>query len=190
MSTASLRWRVVFIGVLALGFTACAHKTEVESDLGIKDAPDWVNEGYQALDDKGGRLFHGVGSAPKMPDASLQVATADDRARAEVARILSSFMNVVSQDYAAAAGTAGDQSAEFAISRQIENITRLNLSGVRIIAHWKDKKSGTIYSLAELDLKNFKDSVRAAQDMDPGLRDFLTANVDNIFDRVKREKKN
>ena len=58
--------------VLAVAITllaACAGQTKVESDLGIKGAPDWVNEGSQAVNDKKGRLIQGVGSAPNLGDA-------------------------------------------------------------------------------------------------------------------------
>ncbi|MCG6934911.1 MAG: hypothetical protein LJE73_03325, partial [Proteobacteria bacterium] len=90
-------------GVILL-LAACASKTTVESDLGISGAPDWVNEGTQYLNDKDGRLFHGVGQAPAMGDESLQISTADNRARAEVARILTSYLDVVSNDYTSASG--------------------------------------------------------------------------------------
>lgn len=175
----------LYLLLLAFGVTlaACSGRTVVESDLGIKDAPDWVNEGSQALNDENGRYIHGLGSAPQMSDQSLQIATADDRARAEVARVLSSYMNVVSQDYTGAAGYGADQYGERAVSRQIDNITRLNMSGVRIIAHWKDSKNGTIYSLAELDMRRVRDVVAKVQDMNTGLREHFTANGDRIFDR-------
>ena len=52
--------------VLALG--ACSDKTIIESDMGLSDAPDWVNEGTQAVDNDDGRLIHGLGMAPPMGD--------------------------------------------------------------------------------------------------------------------------
>ena len=68
--------------LLALAISACSSTTKVESDLGIKGAPDWVNEGTNILSEKDGRLFHGVGSASPMGDMALQKSVADDRARA------------------------------------------------------------------------------------------------------------
>ena len=97
----AFRFRVVMIAAVML-LAACSGKTMVKSDLDIKGAPDWVNEGTATLNDRGGRLIHGVGEAPPMGDESLQIATADDRARAEVARVLSSFMDIASSDYASA----------------------------------------------------------------------------------------
>src|SRR3569832_2031084 len=58
------------IAVLWL-LAACSTKNVVESDLHMKGAPDWVNEGTQILKTGDGRLFLGVGSAPPLGDLSL-----------------------------------------------------------------------------------------------------------------------
>lgn len=169
--------------------TACAGgRTEVESDLGIEDAPDWVNEGSQALNNRDGRLIHGMGSAPEMNNFSLQRSTADDRARAEVARVLSSFMDVVSQDFTAASGTGDGMMNDQAISRSIRNVTQLNMSGTEIIAHWRDPETGTIYSLAELDLARVKEIVGSAGTMHDGLREHFVRHGETLFDEFTGEE--
>lgn len=173
----------------ALVLASCSGKTMVESDLGLKGAPDWINEGTQTLNDKGGRLFHGVGQAPRMGDESLQISTADNRARAEVARILSSYMDVVSSDYSSAARSGDEAVAEQSVSRQIKNFTKINLSGAKIIAHWKDKKSGVIYSLAELDMKRIKDAIKTSKDMNEDVKRYISEHGDSIFDRYVSEGK-
>ncbi|MCW9024084.1 MAG: hypothetical protein OQK73_05325 [Gammaproteobacteria bacterium] len=176
---------VVGLGLLML---ACSSKTVVESDLGLDDAPEWVNEGTQFLNDKDGRLFHGVGQAPAIGDASLQISTADNRARAEVARILSSFMDVVSNDYTEAAGSGKDAVSQQAVSRQIKNLTKVNLTGVKIIGHWKNKKDGSIFSIAELDMKHMKNTLGMVKDMNTDLSRYINQHADNIFDKVAQEK--
>ena len=167
----------------------CSSKTVVESDLNIKGAPEWVNEGTQMLNDKDGRLFHGVGQAQAMGDESLQFSTADERARAEVARVLSSFLKVASKDYSVMASSGGEQANEQSVSRQIDNLTQVNLTGAKIIGRWRDKKTKTVYSIAELDMKRMKETVGQLQEMSPGLRDFLTNESDTIFDRLAGENK-
>lgn len=182
--------RMIAVGLgLLLILVGCSSKTMVESDLGIKGAPDWVNEGTQILNDKGGRYFHGVGQAPPMGDESLQISTADNRARAEVARILSTYIDVVQRDYGAASSSAGEVAAEQAVSRQIESLTKTNLSGAEIIGHWRDKKSGNIHSIAELDLKQVKKVVAAGKEMNGGFGPFLESRGDNIFDRQMEDVK-
>ncbi len=178
---------VVCLSLLLLA--GCSGKTLVESDLGIKGAPDWVNEGTQTLNDKDGRLFHGVGQAPVMGDQSLQLSTADNRARAEVARILSSFIDVVNSDYDSAVGSDAKMVSQQSVSRRIESLTRTNLSGVEIIGHWRDKKSGTIFAIAELDLKQVKRILSANQEMNRDFGKFIETQADNIFDRQKERTK-
>jgi hypothetical protein len=174
---------------LLLVLAACGGgKTVVESDLGIKGAPDWVNKGTSVLNDRDGRLFHGVGSSPAMGDESLQRSTADDRARAEVARMLSTYMDVVSNDYVAASGAGANASSEQAVSRQVKAVTRLNLSGSKIIGRWKDGRTNTVYSISELDLKHIKSTTQGAKEMNEDLRRYIDRNAENIFDKVSAKE--
>lgn len=170
---------------LAVVLGACASKTQVESDLDIAGAPDWVNKGTQFLNDRDGRLFHGVGEAPAMGSNSLQKSTADNRARTEVARIFSSFMDAVSNDYLAASSSGGSGISEQAVSQQIKAATKVNLSGAKIIARWKDKKTNIIYSLAELDLESVKGTVNTTNTMNADLKKYISANSTNIFDKMQ-----
>ena len=182
MKSAGFLARVGLV-LVAAGMLAACSSTQLKGDLGIKGAPDWVNEGTQVVNDKGGRLIHGVGMAPAMNDLSLQTSTADDRARAEVARVLNSFMHVMTQDFSSASAGSEDQQT---ISRQIQNITDQNLSGVQIIRHWKNEKDGSVWSIAELDLKQVKDMVANSKDMNSGFRDFFGAHADNVFDSMPK----
>lgn len=174
--------------VLTSALLACSSN-QLDGDLGIKGAPDWVNKGTQVLNDKGGRLIHGVAEAPSMNDPSLQTSVADDRARAEIARVLNSFMHVVSQDYSASAGAGQDQQSEQSMSRQIQNITEQNVSGARILTHWPNPKDGSLWSVAELDLNQVKDLVTNSKDMNSAFRDYFNANADNIFDNMQKGDK-
>ena len=182
--------RLFAAATLTLVLAACGGgKTVVESDLGIKGAPDWVNKGTQAVNDKDGRLFHGVGSAPSLGDEALQRSTADDRARAEVARMLSTYIDAVSSDYSGAAGTGSNASADQSVSRQIKAVTKQNLAGSKIIGRWKDSRTSMVYSIAELDLKSVKTTLEGANGMNDDVKRYIGRNADNIFDKVTGEKK-
>ncbi|MDZ7663672.1 hypothetical protein [Thiohalophilus sp.] len=172
---------------LVIGLAACGGKTQVESDLGIRGGPEWVNEGTQYLNDRDGRLFHGVGHTPPMGDKSLQIATADNRARAEVARILSSYMDVVSDDYSAHAASAGRSINQQNVSRQINNLTRVNLTGVRIIGHWQNEQTGNIWSIAELDMARIAETLDKVDDMNADLKRYISDQGGNIFDSLAQE---
>lgn len=181
--------KLLSMALFVLAISACSSTTKVESDLGIKGAPDWVNEGTNILNDKNGRLFHGVGSSSPTGDMSLQKSVADDRARAEVARVLSSYMDVVSSDYLAAAKAGGANVTEEAVSRQIKALTKVNLTGARIIGSWRDPKTNIIYSIAELDMNHVKSTLAGTQDMNEDLKRYIETRADNLFDRIAKEKK-
>jgi hypothetical protein len=181
--------KLVLLAFIAVAIPACSTKTKVESDMGIKGAPDWVNEGSNVVNDKNGRLFHGVGSASVMGDMALQKSISDDRARAELARILSSYMDVVTNDYMSSAKAAGTNVAEEAVSRQIKALSKVNLVGAKIIGNWRDTKTNTIYSIAELDMNQVKTTLAGTHDMNDDLKRYITGSADNIFDRVAKEQK-
>jgi hypothetical protein len=189
MKKSHLVAKLLSMALLALAISACSSTTKVKSDLGIKGAPDWVNEGTNILNDKDGRLFHGVGSASPMGDMTLQKSVADDRARAEVAQVLSSYMDVVSNDYISSAKAGGANDTEEAVSHQIKALTKVNLAGAKIIGSWRDPKTNIIYSIAELDMKHVKSTLAGTQDMNDDLRRYIETRADNIFDRVAKEKK-
>ena len=190
MQLTSLIARLSFTVAAVLTLSACFSTTKVESDLGIKGAPTWVNEGTNILNNKDGRLFHGVGSASPMGDMALQQSVADDRARSEIARILTSYMDVVSSDYLAAAKSGGSNVNEESVSRQIKSMTQVNLSGARIIGHWRDTKTtNVIYSIAELDMNHVKQTLAATQGMNEDWKRYIETRADNVFDRVAKEKK-
>lgn len=188
MNTGKL-FGTVMLALAVVLLSACGGgKTVVESNLKIKGAPDWVNEGTNILNSKDGRLFHGIGSAPKLGDMELQRTTAENRARSEVARILSSYMDVVSKDFLASSSAGASAEAQQSVSRSIENVTRVNLTGVKIIANWRDDKDGMIYSLAELDMKYVKDILKNTQEMNTDLRAHFEQNADTIFDKLTGKK--
>jgi len=189
MKRSHLITKLLSIALFALAVSGCSSTTKVESDLGLKGAPDWVNEGTNILNDKDGRLFHGVGSASPMGDMALQKSVADDRARAEVARILSSYMDVVSSDYLSSAKAGGENVTEEAVTRQIKALTKVNLTGARVIGSWRDKKTNIIYSIVELDMKHVKSTLAGTQDMNDDLKRYIETRAENIFDRVAKEKK-
>jgi len=178
--------RVVILGVcvaVVAVLAACAGKTKIESDMGMKGAPDWVNEGTQAVDDKDGRLIHGVGMAPAMGDTSLQKGTADNRARAEIARALSIYIDTTLSDYAASAGANTDTD----VMREIRGTTQLALSGAKILGRWKDKKTGDIYSFAELDLEVLDETLATATNLHKSFQEYYSRNANAAFERFTEE---
>ncbi|HEX5055213.1 MAG TPA: hypothetical protein VFX02_01825 [Gammaproteobacteria bacterium] len=161
--------------------------TKVDSDLGIKGAPDWVNEGTQSVSNKGGRLIQGVGSSPPLGDESLQISTADNRARTEIARVVSTYLDVMGNDYMAATKQTEGYTADASIQQQINSVSKVVLNGSKILGRWKHDETGVIYSFAELDLKKVQDIIKANQNMNEGLKVYLLDNSNVAFDKIAKE---
>lgn len=189
MQTAQIGFRTLTLMAALLAVTACSSRTVVESDLGIDDAPDWVNEGTQAVSDDNGRLIHGVGSAAPMNDDSLQVSTADTRARAEVARILSTFMDVLQQDFASNVRAGDGSLSDESVNREITAASKVVLNGARIIGRWRNEDTGIVYSIAELDMRQARDVMQGVESMNRQLRTYLADQGDDTFDRFARERR-
>jgi hypothetical protein len=170
---------------LTIFVVACSSTTDVESDMGIRGAPDWVNEGTKAVDNDDGRLLHGVGMAPAMNDGSLQKSTADNRARAEIARVLSTYIDSTISDYSA---SVGDQ-ADMNIERDLRSTSQLALSGARILGRWKDKRTGDVYAFAELDLKKIDKLVSTATTLSDSFKRYYKESAGVGFERFSKSKK-
>ncbi|MCG8533664.1 MAG: hypothetical protein MI808_01060 [Pseudomonadales bacterium] len=169
--------------IVLAGLMACSSTPEIESDLGIKGAPDWVNEGTQAVDNDDGRFIYGVAFAPPLNDESLQMSTADSRARAELARIIGTFVDSTLNDYAASSG----DTASASIERNITTTTQTLLSGAKIKGHWRDKNTGNIYSFAEMDMKKLDDAISAAEKLSQSFKEYYSKNASANFERFLSE---
>lgn len=179
--------QIPFLIIVFCLLQACSSATKIESDLGIKGAPDWVNEGSQAVSDKGGRLLHGMGSAPSLGDQALQRSTADNRARAEIARVISSYMDVVMEDYSQASTQSEQTVLSSDIRQDIQTVSKVVLSGAKIIGRWKDKRTDIIYSFAELDLKKLNQAISTSEKFNKNLKDYMQSNSEIVFDKFVKE---
>jgi len=170
---------------IATGCSSTKSSADIESDMGLEGAPSWVNKGTSAVSNEEGQLIHGVGSAPAMGDLSLQKATADNRARAEVARIMSTFIDSTLADYSASNGEGFDMSVE----KTIKSSTKAALSGAAIIGSWRDTQSGNVYSFAELNLNSLETSISNADKINESFKKYTEKNLEANFKRFTKENK-
>lgn len=167
--------------------SACSSTSDIRSDLHIKGAPDWVNEGTQAIKNKNNRYIHGVGSAPAMGDASLQKATAETRARAEVAKVVSSYLDVSFNDFNRSDNNAGDVEAvnnQNSIEQNIQSLSQAVLNGSTIKGAWLDRRTNILYAAAEYDLKAIEAAVERAETISPAFKEYFNQQGAELFDRL------
>lgn len=153
-------------------------------------APDWVNKGNGAFKDGGQGAFYGVGIAQGIRNRALSVTAADDRARAEIAKIMNAYVTVLTKDYMASV-TAGDMSKsseEQMVSQTMKEFAKFTLHGAVIIDHWKDPSDGTMFSLCKLDMAAVQKTLEDSKELDAKMRDYVKANADKAFDELSAEE--
>jgi len=189
MSNTNLMTRVLV--VLAVGMLAgCGGKQA----LMPKEAPAWVIKGSGAFKDSGEHAFYGVGAVTGINNKPLAVTSAENRARAEVAKVFETYSASLMKDYAAsttggAAITAETPTSEEQhIEQTIKTFSAVTLSGVMIVDRWEDPNNASIYSLARLDLKDFEDQVKKMQELNANVKAYVKENAERAFDDLAAEE--
>ncbi|MDX1252673.1 MAG: hypothetical protein IDH49_10575 [Gammaproteobacteria bacterium] len=118
-------------------------------------------------------------SSATLGNISAQGPAADERARQEVARILSALMKTIANEYVAS-GVKGIGKEE--IARQAGVMAAEMLKTVRIANRWRDEKSNFLYSLAELDVDQGKEMLRRAEGLNADFQHHAESQMDNVFD--------
>lgn len=180
---------VIGLGALvALGSMACSSKAPAPAVAAVV-YPDWVSRGSGAF---GGeeRVFYGVGSASGIRNQALARTTADNRARAEIAKVFETYSASLMKDYMAST-TAGDMSAsseEQHVEQAIKTFSAATLSGVQVVDHWVHPQDGTYYSLARLDLATFTDNLGKMKELNEKVRDYVRANAEKAHMELEKEE--
>jgi hypothetical protein len=185
-------FRYVVAVAMVSALMGCGDKKKEDNHQleGIK-YPEWVMKGSGAFGGEQGRVFYGVGSVSGIKNHALARTTADNRARAEIAKIFETYSASLMKDYMAST-TAGDMKAsseEQHVEQAIKTFSAVTLSGVQVVDHWIHP-DGTVYALAQLDLQTFKDNMDKAKELSASVRDYVRKNAEKAhMDLEKEEEK-
>ncbi len=177
----------VILSVAIAVVTGCAKTKPVKTADTAALGPEWVMKGSGAFDVEGSKVFYGVGAASGIQNKSLLRKTADNRARAEIAQTLETYVAYLAKDYMAST-TAGDMSKsseEQHVEQALKTFTKATLHGAQIVDRWMDPADGTFYSLCELDLLTFKEALDEYKELDAKVRDYVRDNADKMHDDLE-----
>ena len=141
--------------------------------------PGWVNRGSAAIIGETGRIFYGMGMAGGIKNPALLRMTADNRARAEVAKQFEVFTASLMKDYM---DSTGDQQVEQAI----KTLTKKSLKGSEIVDRYIDK-DGTMYALAQVDLKRVETVIKQAEEMGAVKNHADDGSLEKLFDEMGKK---
>lgn len=142
-----IKGAAVMVLTVAAILTGCAGSSDIR--------PDWVNGTDTRY--KPAQYLTGRGQADSQADAQ-------DRARADLAKVFQVQINVQSQDVlayeggAASAGSTGRTTTS--ITRTITTKTDQIVKGIQIPELWRDPRTGTYYALAVLPRMQAANSLR------------------------------
>ncbi|MBI4423736.1 MAG: hypothetical protein HY554_08415 [Elusimicrobia bacterium] len=179
------------VAALAAGCGSGAKKEAPAAATAMPAGPEWVNKGTGAFKDTGGTpVFYGVGLFNGSKNPALARESADNRACADIAKILDRYIAALSKDFMEAT-TGGDPNATSDgqhVERVLKSKTQVTLRGAMPIDHWKDPSDGTMYALCKLDMGAFKNTLDQAKELDAKTRDFVRANAEKAFDELAAEE--
>ena len=183
--------KLFLMSITVLGLVACGSSQPTSEPQNLKgiDYPEWVLKGSGAFGGEAGRVFYGVGSVSGIKNHALARTTADNRARAEIAKIFEVYSASLMKDYMAST-TAGDMSAsseEQHVQQAIKTFSATTLSGVQIVDHWFHP-DGTVYALAQLDLENFTNNLDKMKELNKEVRDYVRKNAEKAHMDLESEE--
>ncbi|NIQ96848.1 MAG: hypothetical protein GWO11_04165 [Desulfuromonadales bacterium] len=175
---------IAFAAVICAA-AGCSGKHEM-----VPGAPDWVNLGGGAVEDSGEKVFYGVGAVTGITSPSLRAQTADQRARADIARQLDTYVANLYRDYQRATPETMGRPAveEEHVDQSLKAFTQVTVRGVRIIERWREPETDTLYSLARIDLDGIRATLSDIEAMDPSLRQYMRDNAEKAFSDIRREE--
>lgn len=152
--------------------------------------PSWVEEGSGALNKDGNKALYGVGSVIGVQNEPLAWETAENRARAELAKSFATYTAYLMRDYAAST-TAKDftkSTEEQNVERAVKTFSAVTLNGVRPVGRYKDEEKQAYYVLTKLSFKDMQATLEQANELDKEVRDFVRKNGERLFDRLEKEE--
>ena len=156
--------------------------------VACESTPKWVKTGsYTGPEAK---AFYSMGEVMGVRNEPLAWDAAENRARAQMVKILSTYTASLMRDYAAS--TAVGEFKKTAEEQHIEEATKTfasaTLNGVRPVDRYKDEKKGIYYVVVKMELEDVKDMLMQSTELNSAMRDYVRKNADRAFERLEKEE--
>jgi len=153
-----------------------------------ESTPKWVKTGVYTGSDA--KAFYSTGEVMGIRNEPLAWDVAENRARAQMVKILSTYTAYLMRDYAAS--TVGSDFKRTAEEQHVEEATKTfaaaTLNGVRPVDRYKDEKKGIYYVVVKMELEDVKDMIVQSKELNGQMRDYVRKNADRAFERLEKEE--
>ena len=142
-------------------------------------APEWTALKSGVYHNASGKaVFHGLGSVSKDENSSNRKILSEDRARDELAKVFTSYMErLVKKLSKAHTNNPLTNVNKDQLNNSMEEGTATILMESEISDHWENPDNGKVYSLAKLDLSRLTDKVDIFEYISTEDRSFLKESI-------------
>jgi len=174
--------RVMIMG-LVLGLSGCSALSSSTTP------PEWVEKGSGVLSKNDPKSLYGVGTVTGIRNVGLAWETAENRARAELVRTISTSMGYLMRDYAASVSQLEGRTVdEQSIERGIRTFSSMTLNGVRIYDRHMDPTTHSYSVTVRLNLDEFQQTLQEMKQLNPKVREYIQKNAEKMFERLDQEE--
>jgi hypothetical protein len=166
-----------WIGILML--FGCAAEPLVREEPPVRENPPWQSMSSGAHETSDGKAFYGIGQADGSRNATLLRATAINRAREALAKVLESYAAELlraTQTMPALSVEDGEQ----LIGDLVRDAMKLSVISEQFFDSGNDPDKGRIYALCRLDLNRFKQVLAAQTTIPADLRAAMAAEAESV----------
>ena len=139
--------------------TGCNSTPDRVAEGSHSSSPEWINK--EVFKDQQGKVeaLYGVGSVQGLNNIPLSWTVSENRARAQLARILQSRMKYAMLENTDVSFKRKNQDTIHQdLAVKIETTTDLLLSGGRVVERYYDQDTGTFWSLVKVPAKYLHDA--------------------------------
>ena len=142
-------------------------------------APEWTALKSGVYHNASGKaVFHGLGSVSKDENSSNRKILSEDRARDELAKVFTSYMERLVKKLSKAHTNNPLTNVNIdQLNNSMEEGTATILMESEISDHWENPDNGKVYSLAKLDLSRLTDKVDIFEYISTEDRSFLKESI-------------
>ncbi len=174
---------------LAALFSGCATRPKAPGQFCIdgREAPEWTTKGAAAFPGDAGKAFYGRGEASLVHNRSLLRGLADNRARADLAKMLNAGVKALMTDYKASTSASDQESSERQVESARKTIVNESLLGVTMIDSCEVAEKVIYFSLARLDADAFTAALDKDKELGRKMREYIRANARRAFENPEKE---
>lgn len=169
--------------VVVLGFVASCQAYRAGGPFGCeRGIPTWLSQGSGAFVQDDEAVLLGIGVASGIRNTALARSTAENRARAEVARMYEAYMDSVLKgcptwETAAPLPSEAPQQEPLSIEQVNKLLTAAALNSAEAKAYWYSQKDGDVYVLVSLPVQKIVEMLPKLGQLSEPVRTYIAQQV-------------